>query len=93
MKKRANITKAGFLLVQFFMLVYFLINPNNYNKITAILWLILNCIGLFIVAFAVLNAPYNKKNKLIIFGIFCVSIISITLILLFAAIEYIAYSM
>lgn len=93
MKKWQDTAKMSFLVVQFIMLVYFLIKPINYNNMVGIVWFILSCIGLFTVAFSLLNIPHGKKNKLILFGIFCLSLLSITVILLFIIIEYITQSM
>lgn len=93
MKKWQDTAKMSFLVVQFIMLLYFLINPINYNNMVGIVWFILSCIGLFIVAFSLLNIPYGKKSKLILFGIFCLSLLSIAVILLFIMIEYITQSM
>lgn len=93
MEKKLDTTKMGFLIVQFIILVYFLINPNSYNNLIEVVWFIFSCIGLFIVAFSLLNIPSSKKGKLVLFGIFCLSLLSIAMILLFTTIVYITNSM
>lgn len=67
--------------------------PAHYNNITGAVWLLTSCIGLFIVAFSMSNVPFNKKSKLVLFGIFLLAIISIVLILLFVTIAFITENM
>lgn len=93
MEKRLKTTKATFLIIQICMITYFLITPGHYNNITGAVWLLTSCIGLFIVAFSMSNVPFDKKSKLVLFGIFLLAIISIVLILLFVAIAFITENM
>ena len=93
MEKRLKTTKVTFLIIQICMIAYFLIMPNYYNKISGAVWLLTSCIGLFIVAFSMSNVPFDKKSRLILFGIFLLAIISIVLILLFVVIAFITGNM
>lgn len=92
-KKNIEISRAIFLLLQLFLLLYLMITLENYTTNILILLLIVSCIGLFIVSFSVINIPSNKKQKIIPFVIFCLSIISITLSLLLKVVQYIITSM
>lgn len=93
LEKRLKTTKVTFLIIQICMIGYFLIMPNHYNNISGAVWLVTSCIGLFIVAFSMSNVPFDKKSKLILFGIFLLAIISIALILLFLIIAFITGNM
>ncbi|WP_035051669.1 hypothetical protein [Carnobacterium pleistocenium] len=91
--KHLKTTKISFLVVQICMIGYFIIRPTDYNKLTGAVWLLMSCIGLFIVAFSMSNIPMDKKSRLVIFGIFILAIVSIVLVISFVIITAITSSM
>lgn len=93
LEKRLKTIKLSFLVIQISLISYFLIIPNHYNHVSGAIWLMISCIGLFIVAFSMSNVSLDKKSKLVLCGMFLLAILSIVLILLFVIIAFITRNM
>lgn len=70
-----------FFYIQLFLMLYFLLFSTNYTNMELAGWLIISCIGLFIVAFSVRDYLVKKKMKYVLLGIFLCSISSLVLIM------------
>lgn len=84
-----------FLLIQTGVFIFLImqVQLDKYENITLMSALILNCMGLFIVAFSVVKIPIDKKKRMTLFGIFCLSLFSITWIVLSVLIQFFVVSM
>lgn len=85
MIKRKTVTvQEIFLIIQTVMFVFLCTQTQlgHYENSTFLSAMITSCIGLFIVAFSIFKLPTGKKQKIILFGIFCLSLLSIAWIIL-----------
>ncbi|SDQ25163.1 hypothetical protein SAMN04487752_1444 [Carnobacterium viridans] len=70
-----------FLCIQLFLMLYFLVFSIDYTTTGLAGWILVSCIGLFIVAFSVKDYLVKKKMKYILLSIFVSSISSLVLIM------------
>lgn len=93
MTKQVDKVPFIFLLLQLILLIHLLINLNPHQGKIDLLGLIISVIGLFTVAFSMKDISDSKRSKFILFGIFCLSFMTILLVLLFRVIAYISNGM
>ncbi len=81
MKKLLVKWQKLFLFVQLLTLLYILFFSPDFANIKMLVWVILSCTGLFIVAFSVRGGSLDKnKSNYILLSIFLCSLISLFLI-------------
>ena len=81
MKKLLVKWQKLFLFVQSLVLLYISFFSPDFANIKMMVWVILSCAGLFIVAFSVRGGSLDKnKSNYILLGIFLCSLISLFLI-------------
>lgn len=70
-----------FFYIQLFLILYFLFFSANYTNMELAGWIVVSCIGLFIVAFSIKDHLVKQKTNYILLGIFLCSISSLVLIM------------
>ncbi|MBM6614754.1 hypothetical protein JTF06_07600 [Desemzia sp. RIT804] len=93
MKRRIEFAQEFFLLVQLVVFVFFLIQLGNHTNSVNVLLLVVSCLGLFVVAFSVFRIPDEKKKKITLLVIYCLSILSISLVVFLAIVQFMVQSM
>lgn len=94
-KIRTRWTQEIFLGIQAVTFIFLVMQTQlgDYGNIAISLTLLTSCLGLFMVAFSIFRIPAEKKSKMILLSIFCLSLLSIGWIVISAFIQFIVESM